>query len=217
MKSEYIGEDFDFFKGLIIRNLRSEDLLRSIAVDPMITDTRWKPEWVKTYARLLSVEENQVLHSKQKFKRKRNSKESREAFQKNYFACTGCHSGDLFLDPDIGVSNTDSTRNNDEHVALSDIESLLNCQPNRVIMVYQHKGRLYDKGKPKTLNKQLVLPFKKTKRKTLHAIAYDGKHVAMLFFSYSPERIKCIKTYFKRMLCDSLNRVEILHKQIYQP
>lgn len=194
MKTKHLGDAFDHWKGSIIQRLESRNLLKDIAVIPMLTDSSWdnQKEKISAYSHLLNLKANKVLQTG-KFGGDKHKRE-------RYFEDIG-HAGDLFLDPDTGVSISSST-NNAGHITISEIEKLLGH--DRVILVYQHRGR------EKFLLQRIVGEIRHQIER-LNSVTYDCGDVAMLFFSYDRDRIEKIKNYIEDMLSgDHLTRVKML-------
>ena len=194
MKTEHLGDAFDHWKGSIIQRLESRNLLKDIAVIPMLTDSSWdnQKEKISAYSHLLNLKANKVLQTG-KFSGNKHNRE-------RYFEIG--HAGDLFLDPDTGVSISSSS-NNAKHITISQIEKLLDH--DRVILVYQHRGR--EKCLP-----QRIVGRIRHQIKRLNSVTYDCGNVAMLFFSYDRDRIEKIKNYIKEDMLSGahLNRVKML-------
>ncbi len=197
MNSENLGDAFDHWKGALIQRLEAQILLRDIAAVPMITDkTVWNSQKVMTYSQLLNLKSSESV--KQADKVFRGNKKERVA----YFASVS-HRGDLFLDPDIGVSISPSTEDR-KHITICEIKKLLdNNRNDRVILVYQHRGREQFSNRLE----QIITALKQKNRK-LSSVTYECGFVAMLFFSYNETRIRDIKNYFKKILSDSSYRVK---------
>ena len=197
MKTEHLGDAFDHWKGSIIQRLESRNLLKDIAVIPMLTDSSWdnQKEKISAYSHLLNLKANKVLQTR-KFGGDKHDRE-------RYFEDIG-HAGDLFLDPDTGVSISSSS-NNAEHITISQIKKLLGH--DRVILLYQHRGR--EKFLPQL---ERIVGEIRRQIERLNAVTYDCGNVAMLFFSYDRDRIEKIKNYIKEDMLsgDHLTRVKML-------
>lgn len=93
MRLEFLGNALDHFKGSILRRLRSEGLLQELRVDPMATDgDSWKKDHYQLYADLLGVPADRVFEHREPFGHRSRVLDHAE------------YSGDLFLDPDTGIS-----------------------------------------------------------------------------------------------------------------
>lgn len=188
MHSKHLGDALDHWKGSIIQRLESRRLLQDIAVIPMFTDDCWDSQKVAAYSHLLNLKSDKVLQTGRKFGGGKHDREK-------YFEAIS-HAGDLFLDPDTGVSISPSTKNDSEHITISEIKELLGN--DRVILVYQHRGRYKSTEWIKDIIDEVRREIKK-----LNSTTYECGNVAMLFFSYNRDRMEKINNYLKEeMLSD---------------
>ena len=189
MNSKHLGDAFDHWKGSIIQRLGTKGLLQDIAVIPMFTDGPWNSEQISAYANLLSVNVGKIQQKNRIFM---GNKDDREKYFEDI-----SYSGDLFLDPDIGIS---LSKNDREHIIIPDIGTVLSAQNDRVILIYQHKGR---DNFPEKIEK--IVHGVSNRIKNLNSATYDCGNVAMIFFSHDNGRIEKLTGYLKDMLSgDSL-------------
>ncbi len=200
MESTHLGDALDHWKGSIIQRLlvaKPKPLLKDITIVPMITDPAlWKGNKRLVYSRLLIVKAESVSvleRGKEIFNDRRNE----------YFSKIPS-SGDLFLDPDTGVSRWRSTSKH-EYVALGEIEGLLEADTtkNRVIMVYHHAGRAGKQFFIQRVETLKGIARDNITKHNLYATTYNCTQAAMFFFSYNKNRIKAIETYRKTILPDN--------------
>ncbi|MFI5332020.1 MAG: hypothetical protein ACHQ2F_13455 [Desulfobaccales bacterium] len=197
LNSEYLGDALDHWKGSLISILVSKQLLRSIVVEPMITDPQpWQPEDIQTYRRLLGLEE--IFHAESTFPGGR---------RKDYFNEVP-KDDDIFLDPDTGIAMDRAIK---KHIAVPELIKLLGeSDSDRVFMVYQHSGQRESKQEGQTNSKfkrwLLAMKDKLTDKDKLpanvdvHCTVYECKQVAMFFISRNRNRIDEIKDVLQECL-----------------
>jgi len=181
MNLAYLGDALDHWKGSVFEFLVSKSLLRDFKVDPMATDhAAWTPAAYKVYAELLRVEEWQILqHSKELAARDSYFREIR-------------HTGDLFMDPDIGI-NTGGLSPVNKHIKPREMSDLLQ-DGDRVLAVYQH---------PRAKTRERVKRCVEVLADQLAGVgwcSYESATVAILFFSRKRERTEAIAAAFRRRL-----------------
>lgn len=171
MKKKYLGDVYDHWKGSLIRQLNTANVLRDLAVYPMITDavSAWKPDDFGTYAALLGINVNQILRCDREF----NRNPPNDYFDVRY-------TGDLFVDPDTGIEPSRCGR---EHISISELNHLQRIE-SRLILVYQHSGR--DRNSIKRLSEAIRKVHKSTR---MPAVAYLCEHATMAFFG-NHERLR---------------------------
>jgi hypothetical protein len=189
LNSKYLGDALDHWKGSLISLLVSKQLLQSVVVEPMITDSRpWSDDDFQTYKRLLGLKEtNQICHKESTFPG--GSSEERE----DYFNKVP-KNGDIFLDPDTGIF-TGIGRDSEpkKHIKVLELRKLLG-ESKRVVMVYQHSGR-------SNFDQWLhAIGSKLTEDRTVHCFVYECKQVAMFFISLKRNRIDEIQAVLKEYL-----------------
>jgi hypothetical protein len=192
MNSTHLGDALDHWKGSIIKRLQDKCLVRELSVIPMITLEVWSKEVLSAYSKLLNLNsDDSVLKPKEVFE---------HTHRDTYF--TGIdYSGDLFIDPDTGVSNNPK-QGNDQYITLDDIKGLLDKgkEHDPVIMVYQHRNPEEDWVQKKVAKIEVIIREQMEGCLTLRA--YDFGIVAMLFFSNNKDsdRIKAIEDDIKTIL-----------------
>lgn len=180
----YLGDAFDHWKGSLFESLQQAELLNGFAVDPMATDSReWQTDDYELFARLLRIRRDQFV----------SHRCSLAADRVGYFQEIE-HSGDLFLDPDIGVA-TSNVRDISKYIRPGEVRSLLGYRPNRVIVVYQHvRGqRTHDRIQTVVAN---LMP----NDQAFACCSYESGTVAMLFFSRDFERVRDIHRHYEELL-----------------
>lgn len=180
MNMQFLGDALDHWKGSIFSRLRKAGLLEDFSVDPMLTDAEdWNTADFRLYADLLQVSIDQILCHKIDLKEDRSK----------YFAEIE-HSGDLFLDPDTGITSKGGTpiRN---YIKIDEVHRLLDCKLSRMVCVYQHIRAMKT---PERIN-SLVSALKEVKA-NFNCCSYESPSVAMLFLSRDQNRIKGVYQYF---------------------
>lgn len=194
MRLQFLGDALDHWKGSLFQRLCGEGLLKNLHVEPMITDSRiWTLEELCAYTVLLNIKDrNFILHSDTTFTGNRL----------DYFNSIQ-HQGDLFLDPDTGIATGNPNR---RHITIQEIELLLNKNPNRVLVIYQHTRQGI------TMSQRVDEVIKSLLREIndISCTSYESALVAMIFVSKRKERIKSINRYLHGLLCHAVkNRVRI--------
>jgi hypothetical protein len=182
MNRKYLGDALDHWKGSLFELLKESRLLHDFAVDPMAGDwIHWQPEDVAAFARLLRVNESQVISHKAGL-----------ADRGKYFSEIE-HPGDLFLDPDVGIA-TGRVKNKSQYITPAEIESLVG-RSDRLLAVYQHVSR-------KTTAKRVdeVCFCLMGAVNGLHWVSYESATVAMMFLSRSYSRLNEVASAFRRLL-----------------
>jgi hypothetical protein len=186
MKKEFIGDALDHYKGSILKLLSSDDLLENLAIEPMITDDNaWTPDEISLYLRLLCAPENtQIIHKGKPFLGNR----------KKYFAEIN-QTGDVFLDPDTGVT---TSKVSPGHIKATELNIILNedRMNKSVLIVYQHNaiGRKFEERIKEIVEHVLAVIEKGC------CTTYEGRQVGMIFLSKNEDRIKLIHQRFKEFL-----------------
>jgi len=180
---QFLGDALDYWKGALFASLREAKAFRNFAVDPMASDIeRWRQEDFKLFARLLQVSPSQVI-------RHRASLHHRAA----YFGEIS-HQGDLFLDPDTGVS-TGRVREQRRYIRPTEIRQLLDTSPKRLLAIYQHvrAQRVADRV-------DAVLNTVGHQISDLCWCSYEATTVAMLFLARTRARTMPVAEHFATLL-----------------
>lgn len=181
MNLKYLGDALDHWKGAIFESLQTARLLMDFAVDPMSTDSdMWAPADFLIYARLLRVHNTQVLRHKMTLRNR-----------KDYFTEI-THMGDLFLDPDTGVST--STLNT-QYVMPYEIGQQLDRSAGRLLIVYQHIRA--QKCDARIDN---VVSAIRSRVGQFSWCSYESPTVALLFMSRNNARVQPLVSYFEDTL-----------------
>ena len=184
MNRKYLGDALDHWKGSLFELLRESQLLHDLAIDPMAADwIHWRPEDVAAFARLLRVNESQVISHKAGLTDRRK-----------YFSEIE-HSGDLFLDPDVGIA-TGRVKNMSQYITPAEIESLAG-RSDRPVAIYQHV-----RGKTTAKRVDEVCFCLKGAVNGLHWVSYESATVPMMFLSRSDSRLAEVASAFRRLLGD---------------
>jgi hypothetical protein len=182
MNLRYLGDALDYWKGSLFFRLQAAGVFEDLSIDPMLTDQEnWRSSDFKLYADLLQVRPDQVLYHKLKLK------ENRE----NYFAEI-IRTGDLFIDPDTGISLTHNSPA-ENYIRISEINQLLSLPIT--LCIYQHVSR----EKTSERVSKLVVAIRDTDSK-VHCCSYETPNVAMLFFSKKESRLERLSECFKNYL-----------------
>lgn len=184
MNLRFLGDVLDHWKGSLVAQLSGAGLLDGFRVDQMATDFgQWGEVDRCLYAELLNVDRSSlVVHSGAIW-----------ANRKAYLQELKAIHGDLFLDPDAGICT--NSRPGVEHLKATELEMILDSDPGRIVMVYQHiRAR-------KTRDRVIeIMNFLQEKGLTFHAYAYESSSAAMLFFSRRSDRVDLIGGFYRRLL-----------------
>ena len=146
----------------------------------MVTNCQpWCEENLQTYERLLHLEQNMICHNGTPFLGRRQ----------DYFAGIQ-HRGDLFLDPDTGISIGRVSR---KHITIQEICNLLNVNHKRVLMIYQHSGRGNFHIRLTEIANNCLRYNGRYDKGVLYYCVYEGRRVAMFFISRCKKRIQAIQ------------------------
>jgi len=178
----FLGDALDHWKGSLFESLQQAGVLRNFAVDAMASDwPAWQPEDVSLFSRLLKIDESQLIKHSVGL-----------ATREPYFDDIQ-HTGDVFLDPDIGVA-TGRVKNVNQYVRPSEIGLLLHDR-DRLLAVYQH------------VRAQAVSQRVDTVCRALNGAidgcnwsSYESGTVAMMFLSRSYQRVAEVTTHFRQLL-----------------
>jgi hypothetical protein len=186
MKLEFLGDAFDYWKGALFSRLQREGILVDFVVDPMLTDPEnWRTSGFRLYADLLQITEDHILPHKRKLQEERPQ----------YFAEI-THTGDLFLDPDTGIS-LGYARHPERYIRVKEVYRLLGDKSSKILCIYQHIGR--EKTRDRVSKLITALGGFGT---GIYCCSYETRTVAMLFISQKQNRIeqvnKCFKDYLGR-------------------
>jgi len=184
MNLRFLGDALDYWKGSLFFRLQREGILIDFLVDQMLTDPKdWRESDFQLYADLLQIRRGQILQHKRKLKEEREQ----------YFTEV-THTGDLFLDPDTGITLRYTSRI-ERYIKISEICQLLRGNLPRILCIYQHiRGK-----KTKDRVTALVSAIGKSGAK-VYCCSYQTPTVAMLFISARQNRIKPVYEYFKNYL-----------------
>jgi len=184
MKLEFLGDALDYWKGCLFFRLQREGILIDFLVDPMLTDPEnWDASDFRLYADLLQIRPSQILQHKRKLRGEREQ----------YFAEI-IHTGDLFLDPDTGIS-LGYARHIEKYIRVTEVHRLLGKKSPRILCFYQHIGR----EKTKDRVGKLIAALREFGAR-IYCCSYETPTVAMLFISQKQNRIEKINECFKNYL-----------------
>ena len=178
MNIQFLGDALDYWKGFILSRLQKGGILHDFAVDPMLTDAeKWDTADFQLYADLLQIRPDQVLRHKARLHEDRDK----------YFAEIR-HSGDLFVDPDTGMTLRGARC---EHIKIREVCQLLGEKSPRILCIYQHiRYRTRDRVN------RLVSALRECDA-NIYSFSYESRTVAMLFLSRKQGRIERVERYFK--------------------
>lgn len=180
----------DTFKGTLLRLLMAYELLRDMAVDPLISDPDlWDSEAYQVYSTLMGIS----LRSDQ----------PRSVLQEGSRRLPGIpgHSGDIFLDPSTGVVyGRQGRRNVERYVFPEEIRALLS--PSNVVCIYQAWPQRGVRDAALEAIQVVVQP-----RGSLAAVTCDRGKTSMIFFSRDFSRIDCIAAWLRRWMGPGSNRI----------
>lgn len=167
MNLRHLGDAFDHWKGTMLEITCP----KGARIVPMFTDeNRWNRKQLEAYARLLRVSSKDVLHSETRF-----SNGSRGT----YFDIP--ESGDLFLDPDVGICT--NARPKKEHIAPSEIAAILLVSRPRILLIYQNKWQR------KTMRETLNMVLSTERLEKFYRFGFDAGQVGIIFISCDRKRI----------------------------
>jgi hypothetical protein len=187
MNLQFLGDVFDHWKGSLIEELSRARLLRDLSVDPMATDeSDWLPSDFVIYARLLGIAPQDVLRH-----------EAGIAVNRASYMAEITHEGDLFLDPDTGItSGKRKPRYPLKYLYPAELHHFISV-PQRVVAVFQHAGR------QRTHQRLEILMHKiKSTGSEFACCSYESVHAAILFFSQDSRRIIHIRNHLTALLGD---------------
>lgn len=186
----YLGDALDHWKGSLFEGLRRANLLCDFAVDRMVTDAKpWQAADCELFARLLRIEQNQVVGHQHSL-----VEERADYFQEIE------HQGDIFFDPDTGIA-TYRVKNVSQYLCPAELHDLLSQQQWRVIAVYQHIRAQRTRERLEKVVSVLRRP-----GQPFACCSYESSTVAMLFFSRDLERVNNIYHHFERFLGEHATR-----------
>jgi hypothetical protein len=183
MNRDHLGDALDHWKGSLFESLQKARVLKDFAVDPLASDLcDWEPQDFDLYARLLKVKLRQVLlHT-------RGIDDNRD----QYFGEIS-HAGDLFIDPDTGVTTGRVTT---KHIRPAEIGRLLNSARKRIVAVYQHAAR----GRQIENRVNEVVTAIRRECEEVQWSFYNAGTVAMLFLTRDCGRADTVSSHFRRFL-----------------
>jgi hypothetical protein len=190
MNLNYLGDALDHWKGSLFKYLQREGVLCHFAVDPMASD---QAQWVETdfaiYRHLLWVNENQLIRH-----------QSTLADRQRYFLEIR-HTGDLFLDPDTGISTGWVKKKiENKYIKPQEAASLLHTQDDRLLVVYQHVRATRVSVR---VDQCLAAIARETNG---FWCSYESGTVAMLFLSRRTDRTSDAQKALQRLLGRHTNR-----------
>jgi hypothetical protein len=111
--------------------------------------------------------------------------------------------GDLFLDPDTGITTGDSTHEN--YLRPRELFELMETEKDRLVTVYQHSAH----GSKMRERVKSVLAKLAEQKKPFACSSYESNTVALLFFSMTAERTQSVRDCFARLThgTDAANRI----------
>lgn len=182
MNLAFLGDALDHWKGSLFESLQKAGILKNFAVDPMASDlAAWTPVDFLLFSTLLRISRSQIVPHNHTL-----------SDRKSYFAEID-HPGDLFLDPDTGVS-TGERGASVQHVEASEIAALVRSS-DRLLAIYQHVRAQRVSRRVDTVCRVIlnVLPEGRW-------CSYESGTVAMIFISRRPEQIVAVAEHFAGLL-----------------
>jgi hypothetical protein len=182
MNLQFLGDAFDYWKGSVFLRLQKEGVLNNFAVDPMLTDPGdWHTDDFRLYGNLLQIRSKQILHHKTELQGDRDK----------YWAEI-MHTGDLFVDPDTGITSRDAGHA-EKYIRIKEVRHLLDEKSSRILCIYQHIRA----KKTRDRVRELTAAFTEFK---IYCCSYETPSVAMLFVSRKQSQIRHVNTYFNSYL-----------------
>lgn len=223
MESSKLGDTYDEYKALTLNPIHDEQLWNDLRVDPMATD-HWLDEHWTSYAEVLRVDTKAIIHHDDPYpgepKRYKNS--GTTAQQNKYWTdVITAHTGDLFLDPNIGIATWILTeRDNPQNFIFeAKLFALLDAKPQRLVAVYQHvRQEKTDSRISRLLCDQWGLRSRNARLWCCSCEAEGGfvmpsgrklagGGVAILFFSLNVERIQAVYDCLEKALPTEAPRI----------
>ena len=184
MNLQFLGDALDHWKGSVFETLQQESALRDFLVDPMASDAPvWKPADSQLFARLLRIEQRQLVSHSHDLCRDRAQ----------YFAEIPSM-GDLFLDPDTGIKTGHVTRI-EQYLLPTELFEAMDRGQERVVVVYQHV-----RAKRTRERVEEVLAALNEKDRQFYCTSYESGTVALLFLSRHRSRIGAVRDCFLQFL-----------------
>lgn len=198
MNLRFLGDAMDHWKGSIIGRLSKMNMLDSLRADQIASDfSQWGEVDHALYANLLGISKSMLIQHEQPLW------ENRRKYLEEILTIDG----DLFLDPDIGISTNSQT--GAKHLKASEVHAILDESPTRIVMVYQHIRA--QNTRERVIE---VLDWVQEKGPDFSCYSYESGTVAMLFFSRRTDRLGKIGKYFKDLLdWHAKERVYYWHRQ----
>ena len=192
MNLQYLGDALDHWKGSVFESLQKAQVLKGFQVDPMATDAHaWKLEDRVLFARLLRVEESEIVHHTYNLCKDRD----------RYFSEIPSV-GDLFIDPDTGIV-TRYVKHVEQYLRPQELFNILEAHQRRIVVVYQHV-----RAKKTRVRIEEVLKRLREEQKPFYCTSYESGTVALLFFALEKDRVIAVQECFQRFLgVHALNRV----------
>jgi hypothetical protein len=192
MNIDVLGNAADYFKGALLRRLLDEGLLRDLAIDPLVTDAaNWDTAADQLYAEIVGCGASRI-------RRPGGFREPRQ--NRRPIGIEG-HTGDIFLDPDIGVQNGQAKDEPWKYVEPEEIRASL--VGSRIVGVYQSKRRIGTRTEAAGLSIDAVVgPLA-----SIAARSYIGGEASILFFSKDRERISALTRFLATGLPGRLGRI----------
>ncbi len=183
MNLRYLGDALDHWKGSVFEHLQRENVLKNFLVDPMATDDlKWNRDDSGLFARLLRIEERQLVQHARDLTRHRQS----------YFAEIP-PTGDLFLDPDTGI-RTGRVDKSEQYLLPSELFEVMKTEEDRLIVVYQH---VRAKTRPRL---EKVVAVLREQDREFSCCSYESGTAALLFFSRTGARTDAVRDCFGSLL-----------------
>ncbi len=184
MNLQFLGDALDHWKGSVFEELQNSSLLNDFKIDAMTSDSEeWKQTDHRLYARLLRVEQAQLVVHKNLLSRDRDK----------YFNEMPAM-GDLFLDPDTGFK-TGMVRTLSQYLKTDELNDLLQRNKDRIVAVYQHVRARRTRDRVEEVLRAL-----RNEKCRSFCTSYESGTVALLFFGLQSERIEAIRKHFRALL-----------------
>jgi hypothetical protein len=184
MKLQFLGDALDHWKGSVFETLQQQGVLRDFFVDPMASDApAWKPADSKLFARLLRIEQRQLVSHGHDLCNDRA----------RYFAEIPPN-GDLLLDPDTGIK-TGTVKRIEQYLLPTELFEAMGRGENRIVVVYQHV-----RAKKTRERIEKVIATLNAKDGQFCCTSYESGTVAFLFLSRNGGRIGTVRDFFPQFL-----------------
>ena len=150
----------------------------------------WTNDKIRTYARCLQVEPQQLVNLQSRY----TWRDREGHFDEVINELDRMEPCDVFVDPDTGLA---PRRGTGAHVSHEDVGRLLNGDPERLVVVYQHQRRTGDWLRNLIDEASVAID--------AYVCGYDGGSVGAVFFASRRRRILALTRRLRTLLGSTAN------------